>query len=340
MKRILAVLCICGMLFSFVGCASSVQRFEYTYLDAFDTVTILHLYASSQEIADGWAQRLHEEMLRLHNLFTIYEDVDELTNLKMINQTAGKIMPVADDIFSLLRFGKEAYTLTDGKVNMAMGSVLKIWHDVRTVAMEHPDSARLPSADKLSAAAAHSDIGAVLLNEADGTVQITDTEVSLDVGAFAKGYAVQRMADYAREMGIASALISVGGNVVAIGDKAGTPFLIGVEDPAKPQTHLHIVKAKDCAVVTSGNYQRYFTLNGVRYHHLIDPDTLQPANHWASVTVIGPDSGVADVLSTALFLLPQAEGEKVLNAVDGYEAVWINDKGESLYSENFAVYLN
>lgn len=340
MKRILVIVCIGAMLFSFAGCASGNRRFQYTYLDAFDTVTTLQLYADTQEAADVWAQQIHEELLRLHAQFTIYEDANQLTNLKTINDTAGKVTPVTGEIFSLLQFGKQAYALTDGKVNMAMGSVLQLWHDARTKALNGSDNARLPDAAALQAAAQHMDIAGVVLDENAHTVQLTDTQAALDVGAFAKGYAVQWLAEYAKENGVTSGLISVGGNVAAIGNKAGQPFLIGVEDPQNPQSHLLVVKVEDCAVVTSGNYQRYFTVDGVRYHHLIDPQTLQPANYWASVTVIGPDSGMADMLSTALFLLPKAEGTALLDTLDAYEAVWIDSEGDILYSDNFETYLN
>lgn len=339
MKRILAIVCICVMLFSFTGCKQTKQRFQYTYLNAFDTVTILQLYAESQSQADEWAAQLHAEMLRLHDLFTIYDTVEGTVNLKAVNQSGGDKLTVGDELFSLLEFGKQAYTLTEGRVNMAMGSVLSIWHTARTVALDDPEKAAVPTKKVLTAAAQHMDIEKVVLDPSDQTITLTDADLSLDVGAFAKGYAVQRLADYARKLGITSALISVGGNIVAVGDKMGEPFKLGIEDPRDPQSYLHIVKAKDCAVVTSGNYQRYFTVDGEQYHHLIDPDTLYPAKYWTSVSVIGPDSGMADMLSTALFLLPQAEGEQLLETAGDYEAVWVNDDGNSFFSDGFSAYL-
>lgn len=343
MKRIITLLCICGMLFSFAGCTDTAdhdKRFEYTYLDVFDTVTVLQLYTENQEIADTLAEALHTRLTELHKAYTIYEQYDDITNLKTVNDRAGETVRVDDALFSLLELGKTAYSLTDGKVNMAMGSVLRLWRDARTVAMEDPENAQLPDMAVLKAAAEHTSIESVVLDAANKTVLFTDAEVSLDVGAFAKGYAVQQVADYAKELGITSALISVGGNVVAIGDKAGSPFIIGIQDPQDPSTHLLTVKASNCTVVTSGTYQRYFTVDGVQYHHLIDPDTVYPANRWASVSVIGPDSGVADILSTALFLLPQDQGADLLKTAGGYEAVWITSEGETLYSNNFENYLS
>lgn len=341
MKRIAIWLCVCGILFSLCGCVANngTQCFSYTYLDAFDTVTQLKLYTQSQKTADAWAKQLHEKMVYLHNLYTIYDSFEESVNLQAINQSKEVAMRVSDELFDLLTFGKQAYALTEGKVNMALGSVLKLWHTARTKALESPQEAVLPSQSALLKADKHTDIQSVVLDETSKIVYLRDLLTSLDVGAFAKGYAVQQMAAYAKELGITSALISVGGNVVAVGDKFGSPFKIGIEDPKDIQTNKFVVNVKDCALVTSGNYQRYFILEGERYHHLIDPETLYPAKYWASVSVLGPDSGMADVLSTALFLMPQEQGAALLEKVEGYEAVWVDEKGNSVHSDGFQEYL-
>lgn len=108
----------------------------------------------------------------------------------------------------------------------------------------------------------------------------------------------------------AGLLISVGGNVCATGPKpeTGQPWVVGIQNPDAPEEYLHTIYVEDFSVVTSGDYQRYFTVDGVAYHHIIDPDTLFPADYWRSVTILCPDSGLADALSTALFTLPQQEG--------------------------------
>ncbi len=335
MKRLLVLLCICGMLFSFVGCADTVKRFQYTYLDVFDTVTVLQLYATSQQVADDWAAQLHARLSALHNEFSIYDTIQGLQNVKAVNDAVGEAVTVSTDLMRMLQYGKQAYTLTDGKVNMAMGSVLCLWHQARNAEKPLP-----PSNAALSAANQHTDITNVVLDTAAGTVQLTDTAMSLDVGAFAKGLAAQWVAQYAVDLGVHSALISVGGNVVAVGDKQGKPFIIGIENPKNPQEHLLTVDVQNCAVVTSGDYQRYFEVDGVRYHHLIDPDSLQPAQYFASVSVIGPDSGMADILSTALFLMPQQEGAALLKTVEGYEAVWVEHTGDLVYSDGFTAFLH
>lgn len=308
------------------GCGKSAYRFTYT--DVFDTVTTLVLYAESEKEADAWAEKLHERLTFYHRLYSIYDTFDGVTNLRTVNERAGETVQVAREIVDLLTFGKDAFARTEGAVNIAMGSVLQLWHEAR-------DAAKLPSAAALAAAAEHCDIENLHIDETAKTVCLADPAMRLDVGAVAKGFAGERLADYARELGIESALFSLGGNVVAVGDKGGEPFVIGVEDPRDLQSYTVKVAARNLAVVTSGDYQRYFTLDGVRYHHLIDPETRYPAQLFRAVTVVGADSGVADMLSTALFLLPQETGAALLKKYDGYAAMWTDADGKQNFSDNF-----
>ncbi len=330
MRRIWIFFCICGLLLSLVGCGGE-TRFQYTYIDVFDTVTTLMLYADTREDADALAADIHAYLVSLHREYTAYEAFDGVNNVKTINDRAGTSVTVSDTLFRMLQFGKQAYRLSNGRVNMAMGSVLALWHDAR-------ENAVLPNETALSDAAAHCSVDKVVLDAEQKTVCLTDPAMRLDVGAFAKGYAVQQTADFMRERGITAAMLSVGGNVVTVGDKQGAPFTIGIEDPKGEQPYLLTVNSANSAVVSSGDYQRYFMAEGVRYHHLIDPDTLYPATHHSLVSVTGPDSGTADVLSTALFLLPQTAGQQILDTVEGYEAVWVDTQGNILYSKNFDDY--
>lgn len=317
-----------------VGCGSAAPtRFQYTYTDCFDTVTTFVLYDTDKETADTWSTALYERLTRFHRDYTIYTAYDGIPhNLYDVNQKAGQTVSVSADTIAMLTFAKDAYAKTDGLVNVAMGSVLKYWHDARL-------HETLPQIADLQVAAQHTSIENVTIDPQNGTVTLRDPAMSLDVGAIAKGYAVQRLAEYAKTLGVTSALISVGGNVVAVGDKAGAPFTIGIENPHGSDDYAARVEIRDKAVVTSGNYQRFFTVDGVRYHHLIHPDTLYPADFVASVSVIGDDSGVADMLSTALFLQTPENGKKLLSSFDGYEALWILQDGTKLQSDGFDAYL-
>lgn len=332
MKRLLWLV---GVLLLLSGCGTGMQRYEATYWDVFDTVTTVTGYAAGQAEFDAAAREIHDALLEYHRLYNIYESYDGLRNLKTVNDQAGiGPVPVDERILSLLQFVQTAWTETGSRVNAAMGSVLAHWHDAREQALEDPDRAALPDRSALEEAALHTDLSALELDLEAGTAFLTDPDMALDVGALAKGYAVEQVAAAAPD----HFLISVGGNVCATGPKPdGTPWTVAVENPDGGD-FLKLLYAEDRSVVTSGDYQRYFELDGVRYHHIIDPDTLEPAAYWRSVTVVAESSAAADCLSTALFTLPQAEGQQLLDQW-GAEALWIGRDGAQVMSPGFSAYL-
>ena len=332
MKRLLWLI---GALLLLSGCGTGMQRYEATYWDVFDTVTTVSGYAAVQAEFDAAAREIHDALLEYHRLYNIYESYDGLRNLKTVNDQAGiGPVPVDERILSLLQFAQTAWTETGSRVNAAMGSVLALWHDAREQALEDPDRAALPDRSALEEAALHTDLSALELDLEAGTAFLTDPDMALDVGALAKGYAVEQVAAAAPD----HFLISVGGNVCATGPKPdGTPWTVAVENPDGGD-FLKLLYAEDRSVVTSGDYQRYFELDGVRYHHIIDPDTLEPAAYWRSVTVVADSSAAADCLSTALFTLSQAEGQRLLDQW-GAEALWIGRDGAQVMSPGFSAYL-
>ena len=331
-----AVLLIVMISILLTGCASSThqpERVSYTatYLTLFDTLTTIKGFAESEAEFQAMVQKIHDELEEYHQLFDIYNDYD-IPNLKTVNDSAG-VAPVKVDerIIALLLDCKAYYELTNHKVNAAMGSILSLWHDARTHGIIDPVNAALPDTNALLLAAEHMDFSCIAINEADSTVFITDPDVSLDVGAVAKGWAAQRVAENAPS----GLLISVGGNVCATGpkDESGTPWVVGIQNPDSSD-YLHTIYLTKGSVVTSGDYQRAYTVDGKSYHHIIDPDTLYPSAHWRSVTIVCEDSGLADALSTALFLLPQAEGQAILDRCDAM-ALWVCMDGTILYSPGF-----
>ena len=307
-------------------------QYNASFLTLFDTVTtIVGRYPSEKEFSEV-TQAIHDELLEYHQLFDIYNDYDGLSNLKTINDNAG-VAPVEVDsrIIDLLTDCKAYYELTGGKVNVAMGSVLNQWHVARNASINDPANAYTPNPDTLAKAAEHCSFDTILIDEEAGTVFITDPDQRLDVGAVAKGWSLQRVAEETPP----GLLISVGGNVFATGpkDDSGTSWVVGVTNP-DGGNYLHTLNIPYGAVVTSGDYQRFYQVGGVTYHHIIDPVTLFPSNYWQSVTIVCEDSGLADALSTALFLLPQAEGQVLLDAC-GAEALWMDLDGQLYYSTNF-----
>ena len=334
MKRLIcALLCVSLLLAGCAGTGEPEQK-QYTasYLTLFDTVTYITGRAESKEAFIRTAQGIHDELQVYHRLFDIYNDY-EGNNLKTVNDNAG-VAPVTVDraIIELLLDCRSYYEATEGRVNVAMGSVLKLWHEARNDGLDDPANAYLPDAQTLAEAAAHMDFDCVVIDEAASTVFLTDPALRLDVGAVAKGWSVQRVCETAPK----GLLISVGGNVCATGpkDEAGTPWVVGVQDPDGGSEYLHTLYASGGSIVTSGDYQRAYMVGGTVYHHIIDPDTLYPSKYWRSVTVVCDDSGLADALSTALFLLPQEEGQALLDKF-GARAMWVDAEGTIFYSPGF-----
>ena len=318
---------------------AKMERYSAYFFDVFDTQTTVVGYAESQQAFDEKVAQIQACLTEYHCLYDIYNDYDGIANIKTINDNAG-VEPVVVDqkIIDLLKMSKEMYEITSGKVNVAMGSVLSIWHEHRDYGRENPESATLPDMEALKAASAYMDIDKVIIDEEASTVYLEDAEMSLDVGGIGKGYAVQKTAEYAREIGLTDGLISVGGNAVALGTKEdGALWKIGVENPdsESEEAYVAVVNVTDACVVTSGDYQRYYEVDGVRYCHIIHPDTLMPANEFSSVTIVSADSGWADALSTAVFNMTLEEGMTLINSLSDIEAMWVTPEGEFYYSDGF-----
>ena len=319
------------------GCAAKQpESRQAVYLDVFDTVTTVAAVGMDEADFQQAAEEIHKTLLSYHRLFDIYNDYEGLNNLKTVNDHAG-IAPVTVDgeIIRLRLDCRDYYERTDHAVNVAMGSVLRLWHEARTKALDDPEGASLPEKAALRVASGHCGWDTVQIDEEASTVYLTDSEQSLDVGAVAKGWAAGKAAAQAPT----GMLISVGGNVCATGPKReDTPWVVGIADPEGGEGYLSTLYDWDKAIVTSGDYQRYFELDGVRYHHIIDPKTLYPAARFRSVTVVCADSGLADALSTALFVLPLEEG-KALAAKAGAEAMWLDTQGNLTQTPLFSQYL-
>ena len=333
MKRTLALFLILPMLLcGCTGAGEEQKQYSATFLTVFDTVTTILGRDSSEEAFTRKTQAVHAELLRYHQLFDIYNEYEGLNNLKTINDHPGEAVAVDKAVIDLLLDCKAYYELTDGRVNAAMGSVLYLWHEAREDGLNDFANAYLPDGDALAEAAKHASWDSVVIDVEHSTVTVTDPALRLDVGAIAKGWSVQRAAETAP----AGLLISVGGNVCATGpkDKTGTPWVVGVQDPDGGDNYLHTLYLTKGSMVTSGDYQRAYMVDGEIYHHIIDPDTLYPGKLWRAVTVVCPDSGLADALSTALFLLPIEEGQKLLDACES-EAMWVDAEGNMYYSTGF-----
>lgn len=343
MKKFLSLILSVIFLFSFSSCGvNNSQKYSHSFLDLFDTVVSITAYDASQQEFDEKLNACYDELKEYARLYDIYNDYDGVVNLKYINENA-KNAPVQADkrIIDLLLFGKEAYEISGKKVNICMGSVLSLWHSERKNAAENPQNAKLPDMNELQEKSLHTDINNLIIDEEKSTVYFSDSEMQIDTGAIAKGFAAERICEFIAENGFwQSAVISLGGNIKVIGLKDNkTPFSIGIENPKNANEYTAVVNVKNGeSVVTSGVYQRFFTVDGKDYCHIIDPDTLMPAQFVSSVSVISDNSAYCDAMSTALFNMSVADGLSLVNSLDNIEAMWIDKNGDITYSSNFKSY--
>ncbi len=352
MKRFTPVLCL--LLAALLCCAAArlwlaggvstgsapsspaLNRYSVVWLDTFDTVISLIGFAESEEAFAKEAERVHETLVYLHKLFDGYNRYEDegIVSVCSLNECAGS-EPVAVDpvLFALLRFAKAQYPLTHGQTNVAMGSVLSLWHEYREAGLSDPDSAALPPMDALKEASAHADIADLILDEEACTVFFADPLLRLDVGAVAKGYAAEIVAQMLLAGEMPSFILSAGGNV-RIGESPADGRVnwgVGIQDPDGAafgaSDIVETLFLRGCSVVTSGDYQRFYTVDGKTYCHLIDPDTLMPGTFYRSVSIITEDSGYADLLSTAAFLMPYDESRAFIESLPGVEAIWLFPDG-------------
>ena len=327
-------------LMPFVPGTAEGSRFKGSFFDVFDTYSEIVVYAQDETTAQTIIQTVHDDLLSYHQLFDIYNDYDGINNIKTINDQAG-IAPVlvGQRIIDMITFAKQMEIQTNGRMNIAMGSVLKIWHTYRDAGINDPTNAALPPMADLQTAAQHTDIDQVIVDTQASTVYLADALMQLDVGAIAKGYAVERVAQDLIAQGITSALLSIGGNVRSIGMRGdGTSWRVNIQNPdlTAASQSITTLDLNDLSLVTSGSYQRYYTVDGKQYHHIINPDTLMPASYTWAVSVITPDSGLADALSTALYNLSIDDGKTLLTNFPGVEALWVTLDGQLVRTDGFS----
>lgn len=218
----------------------------------------------------------------------------------------------------------------DAQLDIAIAPVVDLWQLARS-------QNRLPAPEKLQESLRHTGKDKYHFDAAAQTLSYNDPDVKLDLGSVAKGYAVDASAaTLKKHSGITCALINAGGNIKAIGNKPGNmPWRVAIQHPRDPEAFLGTVMLHDGqSAATSGDYQRYYELNGIRYHHILDPQTGQPSRLHQSVTVITPSALDADYHSTLFFLLPTTEIKNRLTAAKDLAVVIVENDGSIFVSEN------
>ena len=288
MRRLFA-LCMAFVLLS--GCAGQLARTqavsERTFF-AMDTVMTLRLYGGGDALPDAAEERVKE-------LEALWSVTDENSEIFVLNRDGHAVL--SGDTAALLANALELCARTGGALDVTVYPVLRAW-GFTTGEYAVPDSETI---EKLLARV---DYTQVALDEVAGTAAIPDG-VEIDLGSVAKGYTGDVLAGLLKTHGVESAILDLGGNIQTVGTKPdGSHWRIGVRDPEDETAYIGVVSVAGKAVVTSGGYERYFERDGVRYWHILDPETGAPARSGlASVTVVGDAGVVCDALSTALFVM-------------------------------------
>ena len=341
----LLLICVLSSSLFFASCNRQKNKYTTHSLDYFDTATTITGYESDPKKFDEVSGEILALLGEYHRLFTIYHRFDGMENLCTINELQNGVhrtVTVDRRIIDMLLYAKEMHRVTKGKLNIAMGSVLSIWHKYRTAGLEEPWAAELPPMELLHEAARHTDLNDLIIDQENATVWISDPQMTLDVGAVAKGYAVEMVARSLEERGISGYVINVGGNVRAIGTKPNDEkWLAGIENPNTESEKAYVLYLQLAgeSIVTSGSYQRYYTVGNKNYHHIIDSQTLLPAEGYLSVSVVCKNSAEGDALSTALFCMPFEEGLALVEGLPDVEALWILSDESRQSSSGFEKYV-
>lgn len=336
MKRkisLLLLFCILVQSIALVSCSEKKNKYSAYSFEYFDTITTITGYEKTQKEFDSVSGQILSELENYHRNFTIYERYEGVNNLCTVNELSeGKhnTVKVDESVIEMLLYAKDMYDKTNGNVNVALGSVLSIWHEYRE------EGISVPPMDKLKEAAEHTDISNVVIDKENLTVTLLDPGMKLDVGAIAKGYAVEMVAQKLEKQGIDGYVINVGGNVRTIGKRGdGKKWLVGIENPENDsnEPYFAYLELSGESLVTSGSYQRYYIVDGKKYHHIIDPDTLMPQENYLSVSVVCKSSALGDALSTALFCMTYEEGVELIETIPEAEAMWVfTDKTKKMSS--------
>lgn len=293
---------------------------------ALDTLIELKIYAYERKGSDSLIDDSFDLVRSLENMLSMHvkgSDVDR------INQNAG-ILPTQVDALTdrVLRDSLFFSGLTDGLFDITAGPLIKLW------AIDPPDG-HYPSKEELAAVLPLIDYHKIDFLD-DNQILLQDKGMIVNLGAIAKGTIADEIKNYLLSKGVTSALINLGGNVLALGSKPdGSSFVIGIQDPDSPRgDYLMSIEIDDTSVVSSGDYERYFEYNGKKYHHILNPKTGFPADtNIKQVTIVTANSQTADGLSTSFLLLGVEKGLALVESIEGVDAIVITKDHQIYFTE-------
>jgi len=312
------VLAAALLILALSSCSSKPESVKKTVY-AMDTVISLEAYGKGAQAA------LDEAAERINYLDDLLSATKEDSEVAKINNSAGSYVPVTDTVKKQLETALEVSRRSEGAFDISVLPLVKLWGF-------GTENAHVPAPAEIEEALGYVNYSKIELN---GSSVKLGEGMSITLGAIAKGYASQELSDMLKSRGIESAILSLGGNVQAVGSKPdGSKWRVALRDPRNTEAYAGIFEISDMAAVTSGGYERYFEQDGKTYHHILDPKTGYPAESGLiSVTILCEDGTTADALSTALFVLGEDKAVEYWRAYGGFEAVLITEDGRMLVTE-------
>lgn len=282
----------------------------------------VYLWSDDAEKGQQAIEAVFDEAARIDRLMSTYKDDSEVSK---INRLAAKSpVQAGEELLQLIQRSLDISVLTLGAFDITYDSVGQ-HYDFR--------SRRRPDSNTVESERENIDYRFVQLDKAAGTVAFLKQGIRINLGGIAKGYVVERGVDILRFRGVQNAIVTAGGDSRLLGDRRGRPWMVGIRDPRKDGQVAISVPLSDEAISTSGDYERYFDEDGVRYHHIIQPRTGEPASGVRSATVFGPDAVITDALSTSVFVLGVEDGLTLIATLPDYESIVIDAEGRVYYSD-------
>lgn len=279
------------------------------------------LWCDERQAGEAAIDAVMAEMHRIDAAMSPYKPDSELSRIN--REAARHAVPVSAELFGLLQRSLEFSRLSGGVFDITYAAVGHLYDYRRGV---------VPTDDEVAGAQAAVGYRGLLLDEQACTVRFAKAGMRIDLGGFAKGHAVELGASILRRFGIAHGIVSAGGDSRIVGDRRGRPWTIGVRDPRRRGAVAAVLPLEDVAVSTSGDYERYCEVDGVRHHHLIDPRSGRSPSSVRSVTVVAGDGLTSEALSKTVFMLGADEGLRVVAALAGVDAVVVDGDGHLHYS--------
>jgi len=285
------------------------------------TAIRVELWTDDRTAGEAAIDAVMDEMRRIDREMSPFKPESELSRIN--REAADHPVPISAEMFDILSRSIEFSKLSGGAFDITFSSVGFMYDYRRHIK---------PTDAEIAKALPGINYRHILLDAEHRTVKFSRHGVRIDLGGIGKGYAVDNCIALLKKRGITHALVTAGGDSRVLGDREGRPWMVGIRDPRRKDNVVAVIPLINSAISTSGDYERYFEVNGVRYHHIINPKTGKSATGVHSATVIGPDATTTDGLTKPVFILGPEKGLKLIESIPGVDAVVIDAEGRMFYS--------